>query len=140
MLQKLWRSMGALVLIALLTACDWSIGAPSHRLVERAIVQQLQQTQVELNQQLRLHVQPLDLDIKRIVVAEQTPLAIEDLKAFRVRGTYNVTTKLSARQVTEKQNPFEVYLQRQKEGKTWRLARLTTDENGALVWVTQRLE
>ena len=140
MIRKFWRSIGALVLVVLLTACGLPIAAPSHQLVERAIVQQLQQTQAELNQQLRLNVQPTDLDIKRVVIAEQTPMTIDDLKAFRVRGTYNVITKLPKRQVTEQQNPFEVYLQRQKEGKTWRLARLETDDNGNPLWVTQRLQ
>lgn len=139
-MQKLWRGIGAIVLIALLTACGLPIGAPSHQLVERAIGQQLRQTQAELNQQLRLNVQPTDLEIKRVVIVEQTPLTIDDLKAFRVSGTYNVTTKLPKRQITEKQNPFEVYLQRQKEGKTWRLARLETDDKGEPLWATQRLQ
>lgn len=129
-----------MILVVLLTACGLSIGAPNHQLVERAIVQQLRQTQAELNQQLRLNVQPTDLTIKRVVIAEQTLMTIKDLKAFQVRGTYNVTTRLPKRQITEQQNPFEVYLQRQKEGKTWRLARLKADDNGAPGWVIQRLQ
>lgn len=139
-MQRIWKGIGAIILVALLTACGLPLGAPSHQLVERAIVQQLRQTQAELNQQLRLKVQPTDLNIKRVVIAEQTPMAIEDLKAFRVRGTYNVTTKLPTRQIKEQQNPFEVYLQRQKEGKTWRLARLASSEEGEPFWVTQRLQ
>lgn len=116
-----------------------SIADPNHQLVERAIGQQLRQTQAELNQQLRLKVQPTDLQIRRVAIAEQTPLMIEDLQAFRVRGTYNVTIKLATRQVKQ-QNPFEVYLQRQQEGKTWRLARLEVNENGEPLWVTQHLQ
>jgi hypothetical protein len=139
MMQRIWKGVGALVLAVLLTACGLPIGGPSHRLVERAIEQQLHQTQAALNQQLRLNVQPTDLEIKQVVIAEQTPLTIEDLKAFRVRGTYNITTKLPTRQITQ-QNPFEVYLQRQKEGKTWRLAHPETDDNGQSLWVTQRLQ
>ncbi|XHX77209.1 MAG: hypothetical protein RBJ76_22635 [Stenomitos frigidus ULC029] len=139
MMQRIWQCVGALLLVMLLTACGLPIGRPSHRLVERAIEQQLHQTQAALNQQLRLNVQPTDLTMKRVVIAEQTPITIENLNAFRVRGTYNVTTKLPTRQITQ-QNSFEVYLQRQKEGKTWRLAHLETDDSGALLWVTQRLQ
>ncbi len=139
-MQRIWRGIWAVILVALLTACSFPIGAPSHHLVERAIVLQLRQTQAALNQQLRLDVQPTDLEIRRVVIADQMPMTIEDLKAFRVRGTYNVTTKLSTRQITEQQNPFDVYLQRQKEGKTWHLARLQADDNGEPIWLTQRIE
>ncbi|PSB26397.1 hypothetical protein C7B82_19850 [Stenomitos frigidus ULC18] len=138
-MQRLLKGMGAILLVVLLTACGLPLGGPSRHLVERAIELQLQQTQAALNQQLRLGVQPTDLTIKRVLIAEQTPITIEDLNAFRVRGTYNITTKLPTRQITEQQNPFQVYLQRQKEGKTWRLARLQVDENGEPTWVTQRL-
>lgn len=139
MMQKIWKSVGTMLLVVLLTACGLSNAAPSHQLVERAIVQQLRQTQAELNQQLRLNVQPTDLAIRKVVIAEQTPVTIENLKGFRVRGTYSVTTKLATRQITEQQNPFEVYLQRQQEGKTWRLARLAVSE-GEPLWLTQRLQ
>jgi len=139
-MHRIWKRLWAIVLVILLTACGLPIGAPSHHLVERAIVLQLRQTQAALNQQLRLDVQPTDLEIRRVVIADQTPMTIEDLKAFRVRGTYNVTTKLPTRQITEQQNPFDVYLQRQKEGKTWHLARLQADDNGEPTWLTQRIE
>jgi hypothetical protein len=65
---------------------------------------------------------------------------IQDLQSFRVQGTYDYTVKLPTQQVTQRQNPFEVYLQRQQEGKTWRVARLQTNEVGEQVWVTQRVE
>ncbi|MBC7971371.1 MAG: hypothetical protein H7Z11_14835 [Verrucomicrobia bacterium] len=139
-MQRIWMGIWAVILVALLTACSFPIGAPNRHLVERAIVLQLRQTQAALNQQLRLDVQPTDLEIRRVVIADQTPMTIEDLKAFRVRGTYNVTTKLPTRQITEQQNPFDVYLQRQKEGKTWHLARLQADDNGEPTWLTQRIE
>ena len=88
----------------LLTACGFSISNPSHKLVEQAIVLQLQQTQAALNQQLRLDIQQDDLDIKRVVITEQTPVTIENLKAFRVRGTYNATIKLPTRQIDEQKS------------------------------------
>lgn len=138
-MQRVWKGLWAIVLVILLTGCG-SIGAPSRHLVEQAIVQQLHETQAALNQQLRLAVQPTDLTIKRVLIQDQTPLTIDGLRAYRVQGTYNVTTKLRTRQITEQRNPFEVYLQRQKEGKTWRLARLATDDEGEPLWLTERLE
>ncbi len=137
MVRRIWKSGWAIVLVVLLTACGLS-GGPSHALVAQAIALQLRQTQAELSQQLRLDMQPT-LDIKRVVIAEQKPMTIESLPSFRVRGTYNLTTKLPTRQVTEQENPFEVYLQRQPEGKTWRLAQLEAGDEGESVWVIQRL-
>lgn len=139
-MQRIWTGIWALILVTLLTACSLSIGSPSRHLVEQAIVQQLYETQAALNQQLRLAVQPTDLTINRVLIKDQTPLTIDGLKAFRIQGTFNVTTKLPTRQITNQQTPFDVYLQRQKEGKTWRLARLVTDGGGNPLWVTQRLQ
>ncbi|MBW4691637.1 MAG: hypothetical protein KME27_07690 [Lyngbya sp. HA4199-MV5] len=138
-MHRVWNGLWAIVLVIFLTGCG-SIGAPSRHLVEQAIVQQLHETQAALNQQLRLTVQPTDLTIKRVLIQAQTPLTIEGLGAYRIQGTYNATIKLPTRQVTEQQNPFDVYLQRQKEGKTWRLARLSTDDDGEPIWITQRLQ
>lgn len=140
MMQRFGKGAVAMLLMVLLSACGLSIAAPSHKLVERAIVQQVRETQAALNEQLRLNVQPTDLTIKRVLVKDQTPLTIEGLKAYRLQGTYNATIKLPTRQVTEQQNPFDIYLQRQKEGKTWHIARLEADENGDSIWVTQRLQ
>ncbi|MGA7936037.1 MAG: hypothetical protein WCA35_20960 [Kovacikia sp.] len=130
----------AIVLAVVLVGCGSMGGGPGYQLVERAIGLELSQTQQELSQQLRLASQPTELSIKRVKITEQTPLIIQDLPSFRVKGTYDYTVKLPTRQVTQRQNPFEVYLQRQMEGKTWRVARLQMDKDGTPIWVTQRVE
>jgi hypothetical protein len=122
-----------------LTACGAGVG-PSNQLVERAIALQLDQTQQELRQQLRLGSEPAQIQIRHLSIAKQTPLTIDNLQAFQVRGSYDFTLKLPKRQITRQQNPFEVYLQRQREGKTWRLAYLEVDEENQPVWVTQALQ
>jgi len=124
-----------MMLVVLLTACGVAGATPAPQLVERAIALQVSQTQQALNQQLRL--QPNDVKISRVKITEQTPLAIENLRGYRVRGSYTLTVKRAKRQVTQPQNFFEVYLQRQKEGKTWRLARLQPGDEGEPVWITQ---
>ncbi|TVP64988.1 MAG: hypothetical protein EA343_04190 [Nodularia sp. (in: Bacteria)] len=107
------------ILLALLTACG-SIGLlPTTQLVEKAIALQVEQTQQQLNQKLDLDFQ--GFEIKRLKIRQEQPLTIQSLPAFRVRGTYNLILNLPKRQLTQLQQPFEVYLQIQQEGKSWRL-------------------
>ncbi|PSB19557.1 hypothetical protein C7B65_10890 [Phormidesmis priestleyi ULC007] len=127
----------AVILVSLITACSANNLTPSNQIVRRAIALQATQTQQELSQQLRL--KSPDLKVDRVKVTSQEPLAIQNLSAYRVQGNYDYTLKLSQRSVTQKDNPFEVYLQRQSEGKTWRLAQKQREENGSS-WVTQLVE
>lgn len=106
------------IMLVLLTACGMGI-EPSSKIVQRAIALQLEQTQQQLSQQLDLKVN--SFEINRVTISQQQPLKIQDLPAYHIQGNYNVTLKLPRRRVTQ-QNPFDIYLQRQKEGKTWRLA------------------
>ncbi len=127
----------AVILVSLITACSANNLTPSNQIVRRAIALQATQTQQELSQQLRL--KSPDLKVDRVKVTSQEPLTIQNLSAYRVQGNYDYTLKLSQRSVTQKDNPFEVYLQRQSEGKTWRLAQKQREENGSS-WVTQLVE
>jgi hypothetical protein len=111
----------SLILLGLLTACTTSVLAPTHRLVEKAIAFELEQTQQQLSQQLDLDFQ--GFEIHRLSITQEQPLTIQNLPTYRVRGTYELTFKLPKRRLTQPQKPFEVYLQLQKEGKTWRLLR-----------------
>ncbi|WP_392534349.1 hypothetical protein [Nostoc sp. C117] len=107
------------ILLVLVTACG-SIGLlPTSELVQKAIAFELEQTQQKLSQQLDLDFQ--GFEIKRLSISQEQPLTIENLPAFRVRGTYDLIVKLPKRQLTQPKKSFEVYLQIQQEGKTWRL-------------------
>jgi hypothetical protein len=128
-----WRFI-LIGLVALLSACS-SVGVePNRELVQKAIALQMQQTQQQLQQQVR------DLDIKRVNIAQMQPINIQDLPGFRVKGTYDLTIKLTKQKLTQQKNPFEVYLQRQKEGKTWRLALPQLNSNGISSWFTYLIE
>ncbi len=113
------RLIISLILLGLLTACTTSVLAPTSRLVEKAIAFELEQTQQQLSQQLDLDFQ--GFEIHRLSITQEQPLTIQNLPTYRVRGTYELTFKLPKRRLTQPQKPFEVYLQLQKEGKTWRL-------------------
>jgi hypothetical protein len=137
--DRLLRSLCMLVLAMLVTACNATGKAPTSALIEQAIALQVNQTQQALSQQLKLNLDASRFAVQHLTITAQTPLMIDNLQAFRVQGTYDLLTKLSKRDVTQRQNPFEVYLQRQAEGKTWRAARLETDATGAPIWITHRL-
>jgi len=120
------------ILLGLLTGCGTGGLEPSSQVVQRALVKfnevialHLSQTQLHpLSQQLdpsRSSKLP-SFEINQLVITEQKPLVIQDLPAYRVRGTYDLTIQRQRRRVTQQQNPFEIYLQRQKEGLTWCLA------------------
>lgn len=136
-MQRSIQIILAVILVSLITACSSNNLAPSNQTVRRAIALQATQTQQELSQQLRL--KSPDLKVDRVKVTSQEPLTIQNLPTYRVQGNYDYTLKLSKRKVTQKDNPFEVYLQRQSEGKTWRLAQRQREENGSS-WVTQLVE
>jgi hypothetical protein len=132
------RGFLAIALVLLLTACNVAGVEPNKALVERAIALQLEQAQTELSQQLRLDT-PTEIRIKHLTITEQTPLTIQNLPSYRVKGNCDFTVNLPKRSVTQRQIPFEVYLQRQKEGKTWRRAFLKTNDNGDSFWASQRI-
>ena len=136
-MRRSMRIILAVILASLITACGANNLTPSQQIVRHAIALQVSQTQEELSQQLRLAFPNLKVD--RVKVTSQEPLTIQNLPTYRVQGNYDYTLKLSKRTVTQKDNPFEIYLQRQREGKTWRLAQKQRQENGSS-WVTQLVE
>ncbi len=137
--KSILRFFCAIVLVVLLTACGGVGGGPNRQLVERAIELELGQTQQLLSKQLRLDFAPESITVKRLKITNQAPLEIGNLQGYRVTGIYDYTVQLPTRKVTQRENPFEVYLQRQKEGKTWRLAKPQVSEDGEPTWVTQRI-
>jgi hypothetical protein len=107
------------VLLIVLLGCG-NIGLlPTDKLVQKAIALQLEQTQQQLNQQLDLDFR--GFEIKHLKIRQEKPLTVQNLPAFQVVGTYDLTFQLPKRQLTKLQQSFEVYLQIQQEGKTWRL-------------------
>lgn len=127
------------ILTILLTACTEIGPGPNYQLVKQALALQLSQTQAQIGKQLHLY-QPPELEIEKITINKREPIQIEDLQGFRINGTYDIKIKLSTNEeIRQSKKPFEVYLQRQEQAKTWRLARLLKDKNGEETWATYLL-
>ncbi|OLP16873.1 hypothetical protein BST81_19465 [Leptolyngbya sp. 'hensonii'] len=130
------RAILAVILAGFMTACS-TIGGPSRQLVKQALVLHLTQIQQEISQQLRMP--PASFEINQVRVNRQQSLQIEDLPAFHIQGTYNLSMDRHEGSLSQQQNPFELYLQRQRDGKTWRWARPTRTAAGESIWAIQPL-
>ncbi len=111
-----------LILIAIMLVCLTACGGlftPNTQLVQKAIALQLEQTQQQLSQKLDLDVQ--GFEINRLSIRERQPMMVQNLQTYHLQGIYNLTFKLPQKTLEQSQKPFDIYLQRQKQGKTWRL-------------------
>ncbi|MEA5581334.1 hypothetical protein VB620_08285 [Nodularia harveyana UHCC-0300] len=117
------------ILLVFLAGCGTVGLLPNTQLVQKAIALQVEQTQAQLNEKLDLDFQ--GFDIKDLKIRQELPLTIQNLPAFRVRGTYDLILHLPTRQLKQLEQPFEVYLQIQQEGKSWRL--LVPEQNNTTV-------
>ncbi|NJK50962.1 hypothetical protein HC931_25165 [Candidatus Gracilibacteria bacterium] len=125
-------AIATIAFILLLSACS-SIKppiefAPDGEIIQKAIAMQLSQTQKRLGQQL--NASRPEVKVTQISVKKIEPIAVSNLAAYHLKGTYNLTLILPRKQVKQKNNSFDLYLQRQIEGKTWRL--LKRDANSSL--------
>ncbi|MCS6813788.1 MAG: hypothetical protein NZ772_09500 [Cyanobacteria bacterium] len=133
--------IAALIFLAVgLSACSPSSVLPSD-VVERALAMHLGQTAELLAQQLRLPSTTLPLvDIQRFRIVKKQALPIENLLGYQVQGLYDAILYWPERRLTQRQQSFTLYLQRQSEGKTWRLAYPIPQADGSFTWNTQQIE
>lgn len=92
---------------------------PNKQVVEKAIALQVKQNHERLTQ--RLQSSPPNVEITQVTLKQLEPLFLDNLATYHIWGTYDLKIKLPSQQVTQQQRPFDVYLQRQPEGRTWRL-------------------
>ena len=121
------RGLIICLLILLLTACNNTSIGPNTDLVQKAITFGLQQTQDQLSQKLSLDTQ--GFNINHLHISQKRLFKLDNLPTYKLSGTYDLTFKLPERQITQAQKSFDVYLQLQKEGKTWRLLVPELEEN-----------
>ena len=123
----MWRLI--LVLVLLLNGCSGV--EPNKEIVENAIALQTQLLQQQLQQISKLV-------ISQVNITQTTTLSIDKLTGYRINGTYDL--KLPKQRLSQQKNPFDIYLQRQKEGKTWRLALPKVAKNGVFTWLTYAID
>ncbi|MBP0038000.1 MAG: hypothetical protein J7519_09875 [Roseofilum sp. SID1] len=139
-MDRIWKWIGKLmviVLIGLLVACSNTGGSPRQALVKKAIALQLHLTQVQLNTPLHIERSP-QLDVKGIQISSSDRLPDQKLPTFHIQGTYNLDIQLSGQTLKQRQNPFEIYVQEQIEGETWRLLRPQTTAEGT-EWLSYQI-
>ena len=108
-------------------------------LVRQAIVLQLTQANEILTQQLGLADQEVaNFQVDNLIITQEKSITIQNLPALQVRGTYNLTVNSPKQRVKKFRNPFEIYLQVQAEGKTWRLARPIAQDGDT--WATRIIQ
>lgn len=128
-----------MVVVALgLGACGTLQSHPSHAVVARAVALQVIESQRQIAAEIQAAPAPVQfppavddletalaavgLAVRRVKIRHWQPVIIGNLTGFQVQGTYDLAM-LGSDRPRRRNNPFEIYLQRQSEGKTWRLAR-----------------
>jgi hypothetical protein len=124
------RFLLAAILILLLTACNAPTPptefAPDGEIIKKALILSISQAQERLGNSLGV-AQP-SLEIGQINVTLLEPVYIANLSAYHLQGNYNLTLKLPHQRIQQSKNPFDIYLQRQIEGKSWRLLKPVGEE------------
>jgi len=119
-----WLQVALILLLTVLTACGGNTPpkglAPGKEIVKHAIERQLTLTEDRLTAQLD-RSSPTNFTIENLNIKTLNPVYIADLATYQISGTYTLKLNLPRQEVTQEKNEFEVYLQRQVEGKTWRL-------------------
>jgi len=133
---------GLALMLGGLTACQPSPAplefAPPGAVVEAAIAYQLQQSQNQLSQNLQ--TVPPQVAIDQVNVNTIEPIVINNLAAYHLRGKYDITLTLPRQTLHQKQNTFEIYLQRQQEGESWRLLQRQVQADASLQWFSDLIE
>ncbi|BAU15617.1 hypothetical protein LEP3755_61760 [Leptolyngbya sp. NIES-3755] len=121
-MRRLIQIILSIVLAVGLVACGGRYSVPGN-VLKKAIAISVDQTQQEISQQLKLSAAP-KVTVDRVKVTDQSPLRIEGLEGYRVKGEYDFTLNLPKRQDRLSDNSFDLYLQRQTIDKKqiWRLA------------------
>ncbi|RAQ45312.1 hypothetical protein B9S53_07800 [Arthrospira sp. O9.13F] len=121
------------VIIPLLALTLWGCSpvgiTPTPTLVQQALTIQIKEIHQQLKLQSDFARSPQSFKITRVAISNMEPIMINNLQGFKVEGTYNLSVKFSDRWWREQQNRFQIYLQRQAQGRIWRLARLENQTN-----------
>ncbi|MEO1376547.1 MAG: hypothetical protein AAFW70_20075 [Cyanobacteria bacterium J06635_10] len=126
------------ILLVLLTACSFGTPEPNKQLIKNAIALSMEETQQQLSQKLNLDFR--EFEINHLSIKQRQLMTVEHLPAFRIQGTYDLNLKLPKRSIEQPKKLFDIYLQLQKEGKTWRLLLPPGSNEDTSVWHSYLVE
>ncbi len=136
-MRKFYLVLLGAILWWVASGCGFRVLIPDLLLVKKAIALEITLDQKQVSQQLFRSETVPEFDLGRVTISEIEPMTIQNLESYRIRGTYDLTIELTKQKLKQKRNPFEVYLQRQQRGQTWRLARPQIgSKNSDLKWFT----
>jgi hypothetical protein len=125
------RLIAVCLLMVFLSGCSGNPLTPTNGLVKKAVTLQMEQTQQQLSKQLDLTIK--GFEIKHLAIRQLQSQSIQNLPAYRVKGVYDIVLNFPKRKLSKEKKHFDIYMQLQKEGKTWRL--LQPEKNdGETVW------
>jgi hypothetical protein len=111
------------LLFFFLSSCSINIPpqglGPDAEIVSQALNLQLTQIESKLSQKLKLPIP--EFSVSNIKIKSTTPTYLADLATYHLKGSYNLKLKQARKIVIQKNNFFDLFVQRQTEGKTWRL-------------------
>jgi hypothetical protein len=119
------------LLMVFLSGCSGNPLTPTNGLVKKAVTLQMEQTQQQLSKQLDLTIK--GFEIKHLAIRQLQSQSIQNLPAYRVKGVYDIVLNFPKRKLSKEKKHFDIYMQLQKEGKTWRLLQ-PEKSAGETVW------
>ena len=107
----------SLFLLIMLSGCTGNLVSES--ILRQSITAYLNYTQIELTNFLNLPMP--SFDVRSVHVHNEEAFLKNSFPTYHLTGTYEVSLKFPHQTIIQKQNPFDLYLQQQSEGKSWRL-------------------
>jgi hypothetical protein len=112
------------IIAFLLIGCSPMVLITDSRLVQRAISRQISLSEEKIGGLYSpQNADASTIRVHGIRITQVESLMIENLPSLRSRGNYDLQRKRRGQRLIQKQKPFDLYLQSQKQGLTWRLAR-----------------
>jgi hypothetical protein len=136
-MRKFYLMLLVTILCLMAGGCGFRVLIPDLLLVKKAIALEVTLDQKQVSQQLLRSETVPKFELGRVTISQIEPMIIQNLESYRITGNYDLTVELPRQNWKLKGNPFEVYLQRQQQGQTWRLARpQIKSKNSDVKWFT----
>lgn len=142
-MQRTFNKILIILLISILGFCNSCTSltpplelAPNREIIAKGIYLQLQQTHNFISNNLQ--IKSPKLEITEINVTKIEPFFIHSLPVYHLKGTYKLNLQLTKKEIKQNLKFFDLYLQRQKEGKTWHLIR-HQNQNNSLKWFSYKI-